>query len=417
MFNYFWSPLGAAVGGVDAAAAHFKEIRWHLELNRLHDGSFYYSDFNNPGYHGSWNREGYDETRIFRKARMQGYTPYILVYALPLRTMVMTGSQPKIQLSPRDVAEASFVANYSPQDRTSEQLIRDLSIFSATVRERAARQLARQPDVDELLPQLHQIVEDPNCPGYHGVFAALREIGDPSSAPLLIDLFADEDPLVRQSAKEAFSGMPRDVQLPKLDYLFKVAADSKRPPFEVDPDDPMNAQLVALIDLLFSEDGLVTKDFDVVERYSSREAFREAFRAASTIPSGTQRKSMKYLVEKLPKSEVVALGETLLRLIRVRAPADKMFSGDIRRAAVRALLQNRIAEGISASVELYHDGGRWARMVILREWTKIGPSIMEWEEEAIREALDRYNHKDLHKDKDKLAEALKTKPQVEFTSL
>jgi HEAT repeat protein len=260
-------------------------------------------------------------------------------------------------------------------------------------------------------------VEDLDCPGHHGAFAALRQIGHPSSAPVLIARFTDDDPRVRQSAKEAFAGLPREVQLPKLDYLFKVAADSERSPLEVDPDDPLNAQLEALVDVLFSKNGLVTKDFAVVDRYSSREAFREAFRAAATIPSGTQRKSMKYLVTDLPKSEAVALGETLLDLIRVRAPADRMFSGDIRRAAVRALLRNRIAEGIPASVELYHDGSYWARMVILREWSKIGPSIMDWEGEAIREVLEEYDHKVLDKDKTKLAEALKTKPKVEFTSL
>lgn len=420
-FNYLWSPLGANVGGVAAAAAHFREIRWHLELNRLPDGSFYYSDFNNPGYHGSWgDRKGYNETRVFRKARIEGYTPLFLVYALPLRTMVMTGSQPKIELSPKDVAEARFAANYSPAERTTEQLVRDLSVFSATVREQAAAQLAQQADLRELLPQLHKIAEDPNCPGYHGVFSALREIGDPSSASVLIARFADKDLLVRQSAKNAFAGLPRKVQLPKLDYLFKAAADCKRPPFEVDPDDPMNAQLESLIGLLFGEDGIVTQDFSLVDRYSSREAFRAAFRAAATIPSGTIRKSMKNLVENLPESEVFALGDTLLELVLVRSPADNMFAGDIRRAAVKVLLEHRVAEGIKASVALFNDdtrGGRWTRMVVLREWSKIGPSIMEWEGDAIKKALENFSDQELEQDKEILAKALKTKPKVKFTPL
>ena len=39
-FNQLWTPLGAAVGGEQAAIGHFARMHWLLDLNRTWDGGF-----------------------------------------------------------------------------------------------------------------------------------------------------------------------------------------------------------------------------------------------------------------------------------------------------------------------------------------------------------------------------------------
>lgn len=411
-FNYLWSPLGANVGGIEAAAAHFKDIRWHLELSRMHDGSFYYNDYTNHWYHG---------TRVFRKASLHMITPAILAYATPLKRLVMTGSQrkPATRLDASDVAEARFAGNYRPDKRTAEQLIDDLANFSVTVREQAATRLAERPDAERWLPRLHKIAGDPKLRGHHGVFRVLQKIGDPGSAPVLIECFASDDPFVRKAAALAFRGMPESVQVAQLDKLLKMTAALRRPPFKVDPDDPMNRELVALADLVFGKKGILAEGIEPVEQYSSREHLYAAIRAAATIPAGGRRGKLNPVLRQLPKRDVIALADTLLELAYVEAPADAMFANGVRCVAVEVLLKHGIAEGVPASLEVMKTGGRWARVLMLREWAKYGRSVLAVDREGITEAVKNYGDKKFAKEKKKVLAAFndENKPPVTFTPL
>lgn len=412
-FNYIWSPLGANVGGVQAAAAHFRDIRWHLELSRMHDGGFYYNDYPNLGYHG---------TRVFRKASLQMYTPAILAYATPMKKLVMTGREwdGSLELTRDEVAAATFAGNYRPAGRTSAQLVDDLANFSATVRNQASAALAERPDAATFLPRLHEIAADSNHPAQRGVIGALGAIGNSDSVPVLIALFSNDDRQVRAAAAEAFTAMPREIQAKQVDKLLKMAAALRRPPMEVHDTDPMNSELTALITLLFDKNGIVGSGIGVVDKYSSREQLYEAIRAAATLPSGGHRNKLRFTFDQLSTEDVKAIAPTLMDLIYIEAPADAMFAEGIRSTAVKVLLDHRIEEGVHASIDLFQVGGRWTRVLMMREWTKLGRSVTAVKTDTdIRQLLEQYGDKNFQKDKESALKAIEdeSKPTVKFTRL
>ena len=79
-FNYLWAPLGAAVGGEEAASAHFRRISWMLDLNRCWNGRFQYDCLNGEGPKNGSNYNGF-----------QMSTAALLTYGLPLRKLYITG--------------------------------------------------------------------------------------------------------------------------------------------------------------------------------------------------------------------------------------------------------------------------------------------------------------------------------------
>ncbi|HSP41421.1 MAG TPA: DUF6288 domain-containing protein, partial [Luteolibacter sp.] len=103
-FNYLWSPLGAAAGGEAAAAEHFKRISWTLDLARRWNGAFVYDCLNG---------EGPNSGSTYNDFRMS--TAALLVYALPLRQLHITGRGHDASrwLSAADVADAAAADDYS----------------------------------------------------------------------------------------------------------------------------------------------------------------------------------------------------------------------------------------------------------------------------------------------------------------
>ena len=83
-FHFLWAPIGAAQGGELAAAAHFKEMAWHLDLSRRWDGTFAYDCLNRYG-----PLTGYHSGNPYYDYRMS--TAALLTYALPLRQLHITG--------------------------------------------------------------------------------------------------------------------------------------------------------------------------------------------------------------------------------------------------------------------------------------------------------------------------------------
>jgi hypothetical protein len=124
-FNHLWTPLGAAAGGETAAASHFSRIRWMLDLNRRHDGTFAYDCLNSS----EWN-QNFTEWYDFNRS-----TPALLLYALPLRQVHVTGRGHDSQrwLSTGDVAAAAAADGYVGTDRSTSQLVTDLGSWSCRV--------------------------------------------------------------------------------------------------------------------------------------------------------------------------------------------------------------------------------------------------------------------------------------------
>jgi hypothetical protein len=157
-----------------------------------------------------------------------------------------------------------------------------------------------------------------------------------------------------------------------------------------------------------------------MKKYSSREQLYEAIRAVATLPSGGQRGKLKFVFECLSEDDVKALADTLLELVYVEAPADAMFAEGIRSESVKLLLKHRSVEGVQASVDLFKVGGRWTKVVIIREWAKLGRSVTAIKEGAeIPELLRKYNDKKFKDEATKSLAAItdEKKPLIAFERL
>lgn len=389
-FNYLWTPVGAKVGGEDAMAAYFRQVSWHLDLARTWDGGFYYNDYGSPGYHGP----------SFGKASLNMSSPALLTYAMGLRRIHLTGKSTgsSTQLSKQEVAEAWLAGNYRPAERSQVELFEDLGNVSAVVREQAAAALTADKNDEAMRGRLREIALTKGNPSRRGAVSALGMLAHPESAAVLVQLMGDEDTHVREEAIDAFGKLAPEVQATQVDVLLRKAASLRRDPMKVYPDDPMNTNLIVLSEILFGSKGILGSNLDALKQHSSREQLHAAIRAAATLPSGGTRQDLKHVLGHLPVEDLRALSDTLLNLIAVEAPADAMFAEGIRSSTAKLLLERRFDEGVDASLELFQVGGRWTKVVIIRAWADLGPSLKthrSWPRvEAALEAFNDSNFKD-----------------------
>lgn len=366
-FNYLWNPIGANAGGEAASAAYFKQISWHLDLSRTWDGGFYYNDYANPGYHGP----------TFGKASLLMSSPALLTYAFGLKKLHITGKEwnARTRLSPSEVEEAHRAGHYRPAERSRDQLIGDLASFSVVVRNRAAQALATDKEDSALRAQLQEIALRQDHPSRRGAVRALAMFEHADCATILTQLFHDQDPYIKEEAIDAFSNMPLPLQEAQVDVLLKMAAELKRPPLKVHDEDPMNSSLISLTQILFDKKGVLGTNLDAVKKHSSMEQLYAAMRASATLPSGGVRGMIKNIYPHLSVQDIRALSDTLIELIEVEAPADAMFAEGIRYSTAQLLLDHRFDEGVQASLNLYKIGGRWTRVVMIKSWGEVGPSL------------------------------------------
>lgn len=411
-FNYLWTPIGANVGGEEAMAAYFRQVSWHLDLARTWDGGFYYNDYANLGYHGE----------SFKKASLYMSTPALLTYAMGLRKLHLTGKalDTETRLSQEEVGESLLASGYQPSGRSVEELIEDLGSFSMVVRRKAAEALAANKGDVGLKSRLRQIAPEKGHPSRRGAVQALGLFEDADSSTLLIRLFEDEDSFVREEAIQAFRSAPMSVQSAQVDLLLKMAAARKRPPLRADREDPMNTTLIALTELLFDKKGILGKNLDAVREHSSMEQLFEAIRAVATLPSGGERRRISTVYPHLSRQEIRVLGDTLLELIEVEAPADAMFAEGVRLASAELLLEHRFAEAVEASLLLFENGGRWSRVELIRAWGDLGPSLKShpsWP--RVERVLKGYNDSKFKDEGRKALEAIENSKAkaVPFTSL
>ena len=166
-FNYLWAPLGAAMGGEEAASAHFDRIKWRLDLNRNWDGGFDYDCLNG---------EGPDSGSEYNNFRMS--TAALLTYALPLRQLHLTGrgqnpAQPS--LTSTDVSEALTANDYDASSRSKSELISDLGSWSPKVWNAAAAELATLSLSSADITQITALANDTNGDSRAGACKALGE--------------------------------------------------------------------------------------------------------------------------------------------------------------------------------------------------------------------------------------------------
>jgi hypothetical protein len=352
-FNYLWATLGAAIGGEQAAAGHFSRISWDLDLSRRWDGGFVYNDLYGPGS---------DSGTLFWQTDCYMYTPALLTYALPLRQLVITGKNPDTSrwLDSNDVAEAAFADEYNASARTTPQLVADLGSFSPKVQYYAAKQLGlRTSEHATLVPQLIAIANDTNAGEQRvGACFALGDIKNGTAAVHLANLLTDADDEVRFASAEALRFLPQANRLVQVNAIMAAAASTAKAFYPIDEEDPIHFAHHRLCMLLFYS-GTAYGPKGVIWGNSlngiDRNLLYPAIRAVAANPNGQARSTLDQTYRNLTQADVNAVAGAIVDSVKVRAPADKMFSGGVRTGGLTALQSHNIAEGVPLSRMLAED--------------------------------------------------------------
>lgn len=355
-FNYVWAPLGAAVGGEEAAAAHFSRISWMLDLNRCWNGRFQYDCLNGEGPKNGSNYNGF-----------QMSTAALLTYALPLRNLYITGKghDSSRWLSSGDVVEAVSANNYNADSRSDSELIADLGNWSPKVRKQAADELRTRSISTSELSQITAIANNTAVPSGSraGACYALGRISKSSSASVLAALLTDSDYYVRYMAAEAMRYLPSSARLAQLDTILTAADTTSQPLYPMVDQDPLHFAHGKLAMLLFyhgSAYGPKGIIWGTGINGVDRDLLYPAIRAVAETPVGLCRSTLAKTYENLTYDDMLVLSGSIVDSIINRSPSDKMFSGGVREGGVKVLHKFGIAEGVPACMIYAADevGGR-----------------------------------------------------------
>ncbi len=344
-FHYLWAPIGAAVGGEAAAAEHFRGISWHLDLARRWNGAFAYDNLNG---------EGPDSGSQYHNFRMS--TAALLVYALPLRELHITGRghRTDLELDEADVAAAAEAGAYDPDTRNANQLITDTGSWSPRVRHQAAVVLGTHNLRTSQINLLHSIAENAAGPAHAraGACVALGRIGDAASARVLAGLLNNPENHVRYSAAEALRYLPNHARQSVLGEILAAAAETAKPWYPINDEDPLQFANGRLSTLLFyggnayGPRGILWNNISGVDR----ELLYPAIRASAYSPLGFTRNNLQWIYPILNETDMLGVADAVVDSVLEFAPSDRMFAFSVRQRGADLLERFDIAEGVPTTL-------------------------------------------------------------------
>jgi hypothetical protein len=356
-FNIFWAMPGVAQSGPNATGAWMTEFgSWYFDLARRWDHSYLHQGPPEPEQdsYAGWDCTG----------------AYLLAYAMPLKTLYLTGKKVGAVTQLDAAGAQSLIADgrgWNNKDRHSyydalsdEQLLERLRSWSPVVRERAAMALGRRKNASAA-----PLIEMLNSPGIEARYGAaqglifLRGRGAPAVEALRKTL-SDEDLWLRIKAAEALAaigGSATKAAPQLLELLARV--DVKN--------DPRGMQQRYLSFALFDRDGMLGRSLEDVDR----PALYKAVRAGLKNEDGRARGSIGSVYRRLSFEEIRPLLPAVHEAIVQPAPSGEMFADEIRVEGLRLLAQYHVEEGLSACVNYTRDQNPWASEVRTPELMKI----------------------------------------------
>jgi len=347
-FNILWALPGVSRCGPVATGAYWKEQSWYYDLARGPDGSF--------AYQGS--PDGEEEHNKYTNYDCTG--GYMLTYALPLKSLYMTGKKPSAvpALNPKEVADVIaagrdyFAARngIGYAGRTNDQLLAGLSSWSPIVRLRSAQGLARQAKA-EVVPALQKMLAGPDRNAQYGACEALEALkGEAASTvPTLQQTLKHEDLWLRIRAARALRSMGKPAMAALPDMLRLLATPSPR-------QDPRGMEQRYLCDALFdSRGGMLARSLEGV----NREALYAAVRVGLRNEDGRARGSICTVYQNLSSEEIKPLLPAIHQAVVKAAPSGEMFSDGIRVEGLKVLAKHRVKEGMDACVVYTRQQNGW----------------------------------------------------------
>jgi len=357
-FNILWAMPSVALSGPHATGAWMKEFgEWYYDLSRQWDGGF---DHLGPPEPDNDSYSGWDATGAC-----------LLAYAVPLKSLWLTGRRPGKVPQLDDAAAEQFIRSgrgwnnkdrYSFYDKGSDdELLADLGSWSPIVRERAGIALGRrqEPPISRVLA----LLDSPSLDARLGACQALAHLkGRAASAvPALRKTLHSDDLWLRIKSADALAAIDQPAMVAVPEMLELLA--------RVDPErDPRGMQQRYLTFALFdSRNGLLGRSLEGVDR----QQLYLAVRAGLKNDDGRARSDFGSVYRTLSPQEIKPLLPAVLQAVVESAPSGEMFADGIRVEGLRVLAKHHVEEGIRACVDYLRNQNPWASEHRTPELTKI----------------------------------------------
>ncbi len=351
-FSYLWSALGANAGGPLAAAAFVKEASWHFDLVRRSDGSFTYDGSEQYGAGKT------DDNTYYGKSSYNGLSPtacYVLTYAMPLKKTFITGRDANQAnwLSKKDAADAIASGRFDldRKQMTAQQLVAAFGDWSPVVRGWAADELVSRPEGKAMVSQLIALADGKDAHVSQGACQALGDLRSAEAVPALVRQLSNPDRWVRFKAAEAIKKMGGAAK-PAIPEILRAVVQTAEPLYPINWADPIqlaHGQLAAALFEGSMADAVLAADPKLLY---------PAIRVISRNADGMARAKLReFFDRRLKLEDVVALAPDILAAVSAPAPADTMFSNEIRMGGFKALTKYNFKEAIAVGVLLAKSQG------------------------------------------------------------
>jgi HEAT repeat protein len=313
-----------------------KEQAWLYDLARGWDGSFAYQGSpvgeEEHGKYTSWDSTG----------------AYILAYALPLKSLYITGKRPCVApaMNSQQVADAiaagrdynHAVARDGYNGRTTDQLLAGLASWSPAVRKRSAQGLSRVEG--NVLPSLLKLLEGSNREARYGACEALGFLGPKADAacPQLKALLKDPDPWMQSLACFALAELSQETRKTCVNDILQMILTPN-------PADPRHTAHRAAAVALFNP-------------FPGSRTLRPALQTILRNEDSVARGSVVPILKKLNERELALLLPEIIKATEKLAPSNEMFADGIRLAGLDLLAKHHISEGLELCMPVI-DADRW----------------------------------------------------------
>ena len=351
-FNYLWALPGVARCGSQAIGAYMKEQAWYYDFARGWDGAFQYQP----------SPEGAEEYRAYINWDTSG--SHLLAFALPLKTLRLTGRKPFVTTALNATQAAEVIAagrDFAFRDdpdryaeRSTEQLLAGLSSWSPFVRKRSAAALGKREG--DFVPVVTKLLASKDANSRYGACEALGALGKraDSAAPQLRAALKDSDPWLQCLAAEAIVYLSPAERSASVSDLLALTVGKN-------PADPRrHAALTASLALFTHYPGtraprsILEDSLDGVNRKQLYPALQSLLEHEDSIARSTAARTYKNLNEK----DLVELLPHIVRAIEGPAPSNEMFADGVRLSGIDLLSRLHIREGMALSVALI-EPDRW----------------------------------------------------------
>ena len=342
-FNVLWALPGVSRCGSLAMGAYMKEQSWYYDLARGWNGSF--------GYQGS--PAGEEEHNKYTDWDSTG--AYLLAYALPLKSLYLTGKKPcsvpplkrkevdDVIAAGRDFFPVNGTSGYD--QRKTGELLAGLSSWSPAMRKRSGEALAKREG--DFVPTLLKLLAGSDRYGRYGACEALGSLGPRANAaaPQLQALLKDQDVWMQSLACNAIARLSPEVSKASLNELLALAARKNS-------DDPRGMTHRAAAIAIFSPypgnrtPTILNNSLEGVDRQLLYPAMQSLLRN----DDGAARLCLEGYLGKLTDQDLAVMLPDIIKAIENMAPSDEMFADVIRLAGLDLLSRLHIREGMDLCV-------------------------------------------------------------------